>query len=172
MLICPIRKINSPRLILKLSIHYTRISKSPIWDPVTGFGGDGVPGTYLVPSDPDPSNSSKIHPEAYLGGGCVKDGPFANLTIHTGPGLLWTEHCLTRSINDNENATLNSKALAQSFSYPTYAEFSYWLDGPFPFSSQVGPHVAGHGTVGGDMANFFSSAGGWFLFFFRKLDNR
>lgn len=29
---------------------------SPIWGPVTGFGGDGVPGIYTVP--PNPTNIS------------------------------------------------------------------------------------------------------------------
>ena len=102
----------------------------------------------------------------------MKDGPFANLTIPIFVDTSSEAMFRPEETRTSMNAMLNSKALAQLFSYPTYPEFSYWLDGPFPFSSQAGPHVAGHGTVGGDMANFFSSAGGRFLFFFGKLDNR
>jgi len=66
------------------------ISKSPVFDPDTGFGGDGVPGTYTLP--PDPTNASLLFPYAYIG--CVQDGPFADYTLRLGPGKFITSHCL------------------------------------------------------------------------------
>ena len=139
----------------------TRIPKSPIWDPLTGFGGDGVPGTYVVPTDPDPTNSSRIFPELYHG--CVKDGPFADYTLKLGPGLLVTEHCIARGVGAAAvSIYLNSTTIAYTLSLPTFEQFRVELEGTLvPFI--LGPHGGGHGAVGGDMANFFSSSGGKYL---------
>ena len=135
-----------------------RISKSPIWNPVTGFGGDGVPGTYTVPTDPDPTNSSKIFPQFYHG--CIKDGPFANYTLKSGPGLLVTEHCLTRGINDASGVYINSSAVAYTLSLPTFEQFRVALEGIRDSLLIVGPHGGGHIAVGGEMTNYFSSPAG------------
>ncbi len=126
-----------------------RISKSPIWDPKTGFGGDGVPGTYVVPDDP--ANTSRILPEYFRG--CVQDGPFADYTAKMGPGLLVTEHCLTRRINDTFSVYINSSAIAYTLSFPTFEQFRLNLGTVNP----IGPHIGGHFAVGGEMSNFFSS---------------
>ena len=143
--------------LLNMSYYYCRISKSPIWDPLTGFGGDGVPGTYVVPTDPDPTNSSKIVPRAYRG--CVKDGPFADYTLKLGPGLLVTEHCIARGVNNSVSIFLNSSTIAYTLSFPTFEQFRVELEGTqVPFV--LGPHGGGHGAVGGEMTNFFSSPGG------------
>ncbi|KAG2011131.1 hypothetical protein CC2G_011279 [Coprinopsis cinerea AmutBmut pab1-1] len=61
--------------------------ESPIFDPITGFGGDGIPGTYTLP--PDPQNRTGI-PDPSTWKGCVMDGPF-NATawkINLGPGSV------------------------------------------------------------------------------------
>ena len=139
--------------------YYTRIPQSPIWDSLTGFGGDGVPGTYVVPTDPDPTNSSGILRQFYHG--CVKDGPFADYTLKLGPGLLVTEHCIARGVGADStvSAYLNSTAVAYVLSFPTFEQFRVKLEGtPVPFF--LGPHGGGHGAVGGEMTNFFSSPGG------------
>jgi len=129
------------------------ISKSPIWNPIIGFGGDGVPGTYTLP--PDPANTSKILPE-YFYHGCIKDGPFADYTIKLGPGLLVTEHCLTRGVNDTFSVYLNSSMISYVLSFPTFDEFRVQLEG-MPEPPDIGPHGGGHVAVGGDMTNYFSS---------------
>ena len=122
-------------------------------------GGDGVPGTYTVP--PDPANTSRILPWAYRG--CVQDGPFADYTIKLGPGLLVTEHCLTRGINDTSNVYLNSPAIAYTSSLPTFEQFRVALEGTLD-PLVLGPHIGGHVAVGGEMSNFFSSPAGKYFY--------
>jgi tyrosinase len=52
------------------------LKDSPIFDPDTGFGGDGV--------------------SPY---GCVTDGPFANATLHLTQFLTTSEYCIIRKLN-------------------------------------------------------------------------
>ncbi|KAL2160796.1 hypothetical protein VTH06DRAFT_993 [Thermothelomyces fergusii] len=54
-----------------------RFSRSELFDPVYGFGGDGVGRDR-----------------------CIADGPFANYTNALGPGYENTDHCINRAIND------------------------------------------------------------------------
>ena len=89
---------------------------------MTGFGGDGIPGTYTVP--PDLANISLIIPS-----GCVQDGTFASYTLEMGPGLLATEHCLTRGLNHTLSSYLTSSAVAQVMSLPTFDQFRVELEG-------------------------------------------
>ena len=134
----------------------TRISQSPIWDSVVGFGGDGVPGTNTVP--PDPANTSKILPDWFYHG-CVKDGPFADYTVKLGPGLLVTEHCITRGVNDTFSSYLTSSVVTHILSLATFEQFRVSLEG-MPVPPDVGPHGGGHAAIGGDMSNYFSSPAG------------
>ncbi|TLD33725.1 hypothetical protein PspLS_01635 [Pyricularia sp. CBS 133598] len=62
-----------------------RFSSSVVFDPVTGFGGNG--------SGRD---------------GCITDGPFANYTNSLGPGYEVTDHCIDRAIG-NFISTLSSQ---------------------------------------------------------------
>jgi tyrosinase len=140
---------------------FFRISESEIWDPETGLGGNGVPGTYTVP--PDPANTSRIHPDAFRG--CVEDGPFANYTLKLGPGLFVTDHCLTRGFNDTTTRYLNSSTIARTMSLPTFPEFALQLEGSPAFAPDHRAHDGGHVAVGGEMSNFFSSPGGKRLIF-------
>lgn len=131
------------------------ISQSEIWDPETGFGGNGVPGTYTVP--PDPTNTSRIHPSAFLG--CVADGPFANYTLKLGPGLFVTDHCLTRGFNNTATQFLNTSAIEETLSQPTWEQFTVRLEGSPEIAPLHRAHDGGHVAVGGEMSNFFSSPG-------------
>lgn len=130
------------------------ISESPIFDPVHGFGGDGVPGTYILPNDPD--GTSELFPETFVG--CVQDGPFASHKLHIGPGKLSTDHCLVRGLNDTYKGFLTSEAVAQTMEQPTFELFRVQLEGggSNPYPAQ---HGSGHLIVGGDMGNLFSSPG-------------
>ena len=132
------------------------ISESPVWDPDTGFGGDGVPGTYTVP--PDPANTSRIRPLAFRG--CVQDGPFANYTLRLGPGQLISDHCLTRGLNDTASLFLNTTAIDYLMTLPTYDQFHLELEGSPAFAPDHRAHDGGHVAVGGEMSNFYSSPGG------------
>ncbi|KAF6747277.1 hypothetical protein DFP72DRAFT_1016478 [Ephemerocybe angulata] len=55
--------------------------QSPIFDEVTGFGGNGVPGTYTLPDDVSQT------PEPYRYVGCIQTGPYRDSvsTVHLGP---------------------------------------------------------------------------------------
>lgn len=89
---------------------------SPLLDPDTGFGGNG--------SGPDD---------------CITDGPFANVTLHIGPGQNVTDHCLSRKINEF-NSTLGNETYVQAaHDTPTYLDF-WQLTG-------YTTHGAGHSGV-------------------------
>ncbi|KAF8155707.1 tyrosinase [Crassisporium funariophilum] len=128
---------------------------APVFDPITGFGGNGVPGTYTLP--PDPVHASKLYnPEAFVG--CVADGPFATYTLRLGPGKMVTDHCLVRGIDDKYKEFITSSAVANTTKSETYELFRIELEG-----ATVTPthkmHDGGHLAIGGDMSNFYSSPG-------------
>jgi tyrosinase len=54
-----------------------KLKKSSIFDPKTGFGGDGVAPTR-----------------------CIADGPFANVSLHFIADLSTTNYCIMRSMNE------------------------------------------------------------------------
>ncbi|TFK21130.1 tyrosinase [Coprinopsis marcescibilis] len=139
---------------------------SPIFHPILGFGGDGVPGTYALPIDPyatDPVRSSRLVRERYKG--CVRTGPFASLTLHLGPGLLVTDHCLTRDVAELFRPQVTSEAWSNALAQPTFEKFRLKIDN-FPIFpdvpsnfSELMPHETGHAIVGGDLTNFYTSPG-------------
>lgn len=73
---------------------------SPIFDPKTGFGGNGV-------RDEDESSGfgwgrafGGFFSSGGSGGGCVRDGPFKDIELHLGPQSntrAGTERCLSRN---------------------------------------------------------------------------
>ncbi|EWG41477.1 hypothetical protein FVEG_03589 [Fusarium verticillioides 7600] len=70
------------------------LAASPIFDPIDGFGGNGVSGSSL---------------SGIFGGHCVTEGPFANATRHwqsksNGHGfdILKNPHCLSRGFQGGE----------------------------------------------------------------------
>ena len=138
-------------------IYYLAISfrQSPVFDPVTGFGGDGVPGTYTVPKDD--ADTSKIDPESFVG--CVEDGPFSSYTIRLGPGKLVTDHCLVRGINTTLTQYFTPSAVADATSLSNFEQFRIELEG-MPFTPTHKMHDSVHVGVGGEMSNFYSSPGG------------
>lgn len=89
---------------------------SPLLDPETGFGGNGT--------GPD---------------GCVTDGPFANTTLHIGPGHDTTEHCLSRKVSELNSTLGNDTYVQAAHELPNYLEF-WELTG---FTT----HGAGHSGV-------------------------
>ncbi|KAJ2915005.1 hypothetical protein MD484_g5409, partial [Candolleomyces efflorescens] len=131
----------------------TPILESPIFDPVTGFGGDGVPGTYTLP--PDPKNESAIGPFPGFGGriwkGCVMDGPFKDTVFHLGPGRMITDHCLVRGVDDQWKRMLTSENVKNMLKARTYEEFRLVID------AFNGIHGGGHILVGGEMTNTYSA---------------
>ncbi|KAK7577919.1 hypothetical protein V3481_016454 [Fusarium oxysporum f. sp. vasinfectum] len=101
---------------------------SPLLDPHTGFGGNGT--------DPD---------------GCVIDGPFANTTLHIGPGQTLKDHCLSRSINEKNSTLGNETYVQQCHNKSSYRDF--WEATGFT------THGAGHSGIGGVMEDIDASPG-------------
>lgn len=106
------------------------IASSVVFDPVTGFGGEG--------------------------GECIDDGPFAGLTINlsynfTSLEFYADDRCVFRRFNDNFFLAGNQTNIDACFdsddplvALPCYA---------------AGPHGSGHGGVGGTMVNVAGSIG-------------
>ncbi|KAF8990052.1 tyrosinase [Cyathus striatus] len=113
------------------------LSDSPVFSSETGFGGNGVDGTY-----PDLFGTN-----TGWGGGCVLDGPFSSYTVALGPGRVVNPHCLVRSINHTMYQYLTSEAL-----------FRIELEGR-NVTAIPKAHDGGHLAVGGDMGNVYSSPG-------------
>ncbi|KAH9484984.1 Tyrosinase P [Psilocybe cubensis] len=122
------------------------ISASPIFDSVTGFGGDGKSGTYTLPAND--MKDKEIRPSAFKG--CVDNGPFADYTLHVGPGKLRTSHCLTRSISDGAKKFMSSSAVSTLSKSSTFEVFRTQLEAVSD---------DGHVMIGGEMSSPYSSPG-------------
>lgn len=77
-------------------------------------------------------NASNNEVPGRIGGGCVKDGPFSNMTVHLGPfaSLERNDQCLKRDLAP-EYATkfLSHDKLAQVLSQSDYGWFARTLEG-------------------------------------------
>ncbi|KAJ2932727.1 hypothetical protein H1R20_g4366, partial [Candolleomyces eurysporus] len=131
----------------------TLIQHSPLFDPVTGFGGDGIASTYTPPTDDD-GTPFPIIPEFMIG--CVGTGPFADLVLHVGPGRRFTDHCLVRGFHEELRPSLSQHHISNIMNQTTYDNFWNSLDG-LPFKPDFRLHDAGHGFMGGDMISFYTS---------------
>ncbi|OMP82960.1 hypothetical protein BK809_0001151 [Diplodia seriata] len=131
--------------------------KAPIFDAVTGFGGNG----YYIDSSNDTSVRLRI--PGKTGGGCVTDGPFRNYTVNMGPnsayrsGLTkvdstaYNPRCLTRDFSpwlasQKLNMTMVDKALAGK----TFQEFDIAVQGRVEVDGLT-YHGGGHLGVGGEL---------------------
>ncbi|PPQ83625.1 hypothetical protein CVT25_006310 [Psilocybe cyanescens] len=123
------------------------ILASPVFNAITGFGGNGVPGTYTLPSNN--MTAKEIRPSAFQD--CIHTGPFANYTLNVGPGKLTTPHCLTRSITDSAKKYLTSSAIASLRKLTAFEVFRTQLE-------SVSDN--GHVMIGGEMSSAYSSPGG------------
>ncbi|TFK24177.1 Di-copper centre-containing protein [Coprinopsis marcescibilis] len=129
------------------------LKNSPIFDPVTGFGGDGVPGTYKLP--PDPKGESFAGNSNYKG--CVGDGPFAGVLVHRGPGKMITTHCIVRGIDESWRRGVVSTNVNNIITTSTsYERFRLAIDD----FMRGHIHGSGHGIVGGEMLNIYSAGAG------------
>ncbi|PWW79822.1 Di-copper centre-containing protein [Tuber magnatum] len=125
---------------------------SPLWDPVTGFGGNGVPA---------PADGSPFAVPGATGGGCISDGPFVDMRLHLGPGpsLAATSRCLRRSFSPwiaqtfSNAAKVNNTLAQQDFGW-----FSKVVEGETNFWN-VGIHGGGHYSIGGEAGDLYASPG-------------
>ncbi|TEB21689.1 Di-copper centre-containing protein, partial [Coprinellus micaceus] len=122
-----------------------------VFDPAAGFGGDGVPGTYTLPPDPDnvgatASPSPEMLPPNLVYKGCVQDGPFANLTLHLGPGRLVTTRCLVRWFHSLWRRQLDGTAVGKVLASTSFEEFRVAID-----QGKSELHGGGHPIIGGEI---------------------
>ncbi|KAK3997446.1 tyrosinase [Cladorrhinum sp. PSN332] len=122
-------------------------ASSPVFDPVTGFGGNGP----FIPSDPP----GPFEVPGRTGGGCVVDGPWAGLndTVHLGPmeSYAYNPQCLRRDLSPyfaGRYLALNQTLL--TLSQPDFGWFNTLVEG-FPSFEASGVHGGGHYGVGGTL---------------------
>ncbi|KAJ2921487.1 hypothetical protein H1R20_g15607, partial [Candolleomyces eurysporus] len=139
------------------------MANSPIFDPVTGFGGNGVPGTYTPP----PSTGFPGFPGGFPGfpgggggtSGCVSTGPFNTTKVNLGPGSAIGEHCLVRGFNEGMKSSLVSSNVRTVLSQTTFESFRTTLENGGRGIAGMGLHGGGHAVVGGELLDPFSSPG-------------
>ncbi|KAJ7489295.1 hypothetical protein FB451DRAFT_686309 [Mycena latifolia] len=133
--------------------------KSPVFDGVYGFGGNGAD---VLNYAGQFGNLSLLSSAGWVapgaGGGCVLDGPFAAYNLSIGPGTNVTNHCLQRALNDNIRSFLSGPKVADVLGQSTFEAFRVELEGA-PVTSSMRLHDAGHNVVGGEMADSYSSPG-------------
>ena len=132
-------------------------SLASVWDPVTGFGGNGT----------GIANTKFSF--------CVNDGPFANLQLR-----FWSNdtvtHCLQRQFTDAIPQAGLQEMLG--FNYDQRAVDSVLATTPYlTFHGQLegGPHASVHGGVGGsfgDMGPLTSPNGKLLVLFHRYILNQ
>ncbi|KAJ7705510.1 monooxygenase [Mycena rosella] len=135
------------------------LAESPMFDAVSGFGGNGVDIANYAGQFGNLSllsNAGWVAPGA--GGGCVPDGPFAAYNLSVGPGTNITNHCLQRAFNDNTRGFLSGARVTNVLGQTTFEAFRIELEGA-PVTTSMRLHDAGHNSVGGEMADNYSSPG-------------
>ncbi|KAM7216078.1 putative amino acid transporter [Rhypophila decipiens] len=109
---------------------------SSVFDPITGFGGDGAP--------------IAGHP----GGGCITDGPFADLRLQLTANLTVAPdggYCISRNMSDCLFSGALQENLDACLNAPTFEAHRNCLEAK--------PHIAGHWGVGGTMSDTLLSPG-------------
>jgi tyrosinase len=131
---------------LDTSEYGRTMEQSPVFDPVTGFGGNGIngmiPGNYL-------NNALTIL------GSCIGDGPFVGLTSNLGRGFnLDTPrpHCIARNFNKKvfESSLQWEKNIVPLLKNTNFSNFTAQFEFPNTGAS-FGIHGAGHVGVGGEV---------------------
>ena len=102
-----------------------------------------------------------------LGGGCVKDGPFANMTVNLGPvgslylppngnGLSYNPRCLARDLNPyiNTHYANFTSVVRLILGSNDVATFQGTMQGDPTYIQSLGVHGGGHYTIGGDPGRF------------------
>ncbi|KNG49848.1 di-copper centre-containing protein [Stemphylium lycopersici] len=118
----------------------TRIFDSEIWQPDTGFGGNG----YKVEVTPE---NNPYNVSGGTGGGCVMNGPFVEgkFTVN-----YPTPHCLKRDfVPPLINVWADPKNVQHVLDAPDYTAFARRLEGEPSFAPPGNIHGSGHFGVGG-----------------------
>jgi len=129
-------------------LDWEDITKAPVWNNVTGFGGNG-----------NPNNASDI-------GFCVLEGPFADLEI---PYIRadFKPHCLSRDFADKKSLTrlgqdIRPAVIEKLLSYSDYDSFNIGLEAT--------AHNSIPNSVGGDFEIFTAPSDPVFFLHHTQLD--
>jgi tyrosinase len=144
----------------------TSLATSPLFDgSATSLSGNGI---YDPTQGPYVVGVNETLPHG-TGGGCVTNGPFANMTANMGPfdfsivfsGALppnwqaYTPHCFSRDLNDYISTRYgNQTAVNYLMSQPTIADFQNTMSGA---DINLGVHGGGHFSLGQTLLDFFAS---------------
>ncbi|KAH7390635.1 hypothetical protein BKA66DRAFT_459432 [Pyrenochaeta sp. MPI-SDFR-AT-0127] len=133
-----------------------KFSSSPVFDTVTGFGGNGeyVPGNFSNPQQELFVGAPWDLPDR-TGGGCISDGPFKDWIVKLGPGTNINPgpHCVRRDFAPITFTNMTSSAsVAEGMSMPDFGLFSSTTE----FSAHGGGHL-GVGGLYGTMSDQWSS---------------
>ena len=96
------------------------------------------------------TNSIVFNPATFGGNGvgsqrCIADGPFANYTLHLGPGHAITDHCLTRNIDNQWSIGAAQSNLDACYAIDDWEKAWTCMEGL--------PHAGGHGGTGGEVCH-------------------
>lgn len=144
------------------------LGSSPEFDgSPTSLSGNGDP---IVPYPIQAANTT-----SNLTGGCVTTGPFANTQVHLpdlnaqrAAGVLqpsffnYEPRCFARAFNNTSSGLfLNQGAVDRLLDSPDIRAFQFNMDGretrEIPPNGFIGPHSAGHQSLGPIMGDFFAS---------------
>ena len=144
------------------------LGASPLFDgSPTSLGGDGSWNASMLPI----KNGNYTFPRG-RGGGCIKSGPFANITTgfrnfelrevlagtFPSDALEASPHCVTRDLNDVIAGPNHQPAVVDALlSAPSIRDFQAIMDGTVRNTSHLSPHSAGHWSLGISMLDQFAS---------------
>ncbi|KAJ4985111.1 tyrosinase central domain protein [Stagonosporopsis vannaccii] len=121
---------------------------SPIWDPTTGFGGNGayVSGSIENPEPGIPVTAKNLpfSMDDRSGGGCLPNGPFSNMSFHMGPGYstAYNPQCVRRDFVPSIFLPFaHPDSVARGMAQPDFGSFSQLTESTM--------HGAGHPGIGG-----------------------
>ncbi|KAF2491901.1 Di-copper centre-containing protein, partial [Lophium mytilinum] len=150
--------------------HSKNLTSSPVFGPgpaTFGSNGENIP-HHLNATSPLiglPPPGVTVPRVTGTGGGCVKDGPFAGMTLHLGPvspsyndipnnefGTQYNPRCLKRDFHQpSATGNMTYEAIASLLQTRSIADFRPQLEHP------TGVHISGHNFLGGDGGDTYSS---------------
>ncbi|KAL0632473.1 hypothetical protein Q9L58_008658 [Maublancomyces gigas] len=134
------------------TLDSSNLLASPLWDPISGFGGNGA----TIPPDTSP-----FAVPGATGGGCICDGPFKDFRLHLGPGasLNATDRCLRRGFSPVIARNFSSAArVGVAMAQADFGYFNKAVEGETNFVN-VGIHGGGHYSIGGEAGDLYASPG-------------
>ncbi|KAH6681514.1 hypothetical protein B0J14DRAFT_216635 [Halenospora varia] len=145
--------------------------KSPLFDTVYGFGGNGE---YIadVSDLTQWPNQIPVPIPGRTGGGCVTTGPFANLTVPMGTGgsTAYTPHCLRRDWSPQlVSQTMSAKNISDALNSANFFDFNINMQGKSMTVPGMNIHAGLHIGMGGQIgenSDMYSSPGDptfWFI---------